>query len=828
MDDRGRPGRAASRTLLTSLVASASLGVLGAAAAQTPAGQPTGPTAAASGGTDTSTTVADVIVTAQKREQSLQDVPIVVTVVNAQQLQDAGVRDIKDLTVLTPGLMVTSTASEASTTARIRGIGTVGDNAGLESSVGIVVDGVYRPRNGVGFGDIGELSRVEVLKGPQGTLFGKNTSAGVINILTAQPSFKFGANAEFTAGSYGEIGGSAAVTGPIIADKLAASLFFAQRARDGFSDIDVGKGPRTLTDDFNRSFYTLRGQLLYNPTDDLNARVIVDYSSRSEDCCVGQQILNGPTAPIVQALAAPSPGLQNPPDPYRRLAYANRGSGQSIRDGGVSLELNYAPGWLHGAKITSITAVRDWKFIQGQDSDFTSADILYRPQNGDQSTEFQQVSQEVRLGGSFRRLDYTVGVFYAEELLKQNLTLLYGTDYPTYLATLLSAAAPTLRPVLQSIASLSRPGTGQKDSFKQNDQTFAIFTNNTYHLTDRLDLTGGVRYTTDDKSLRARYSNTDGAGSCAAVNTPASPLFPFAGTLCQSLSSGNNRFQGLIDDRSRSEDAVTGTGKLSYRFSPEYLAYVSYSRGYKSGGYNLDRVVARDATGYAPVLDTSFPGEFVDSYEVGLKTTLFERRLLLNGAIFNQEFTNFQLNAFNGLFFSVVPVPRVTSTGADFDALWRPMAGLTVQGGLTYANTRYPLEDAAVLGISPVTSAGTYRLPGSRLSLAPLYSVTSAVSYEHPVTEALVGRISFGVKYNSSYNTGSDLNPAKSQNAYTVVDGRIALGPQNRRWSLELWAQNLFDTDYIQVAYDAPFQSGGVDAFLGAPRTIGVTVRARY
>ena len=157
-------------------------------------------------------TVDAIIVTAQKREQSLQDVPIVVTAVSEQQLEDAGIKDIKDLTVLTPGLLGTSTASETVTTARIRGVGTVGDNPGLESSVGVVIDGVYRPRNGVGFGDLGEMERIEVLKGPQGTLFGKNTSAGVINVITKQPSFTFGAEGELTAGNYGQLGAAASVT----------------------------------------------------------------------------------------------------------------------------------------------------------------------------------------------------------------------------------------------------------------------------------------------------------------------------------------------------------------------------------------------------------------------------------------------------------------------------------------------------------------------------------------------------------------------------------------------------------------------------------------
>ena len=201
----------------------------------------------------------------------------------------------------------------------------MGDNVGLESSVGIVIDGVYRPRNGVGFGDLGDVDRIEVLKGPQGTLFGKSTSAGVINILTAQPSFDFGAHAEFTAGNYGEYGGSASVTGPLMGDKLAGSLYIADRQRDGFNRVISAPGPSTQTRDQTRDFYTIRGQLLWLPTDDLSVRTIVDFSHRNERCCDAVQIRSagsgappvGETAAIVRALGGAGGGEAISPDPVR-------------------------------------------------------------------------------------------------------------------------------------------------------------------------------------------------------------------------------------------------------------------------------------------------------------------------------------------------------------------------------------------------------------------------------------------------------------------------------------------------------------------------------
>ncbi len=256
-------------------------GLAQSAAAPTPGASPS-PTAAAS---DAPRSVDEIIVTAQKRTENLQNVPIVVTTVGRQLLQDTGVKDIKDLALLAPGLLVTSTSSEASTTARIRGIGTVGDNAGLESSVGVVIDGVYRPRNGVGFGDLGDVERIEVLKGPQGTLFGKSATAGVINIITAAPKDKFGFNADVEAGNYGAVGGSAEVTGPLT-DGVAASLYVADRQRGGFFDVDTGPGPRTARHDTNRDFYTIRGQLLLRPSDTLRIRAIADYSRRKENCCI--------------------------------------------------------------------------------------------------------------------------------------------------------------------------------------------------------------------------------------------------------------------------------------------------------------------------------------------------------------------------------------------------------------------------------------------------------------------------------------------------------------------------------------------------------------
>lgn len=761
----------------------------------------------------------EIIVTAQKREQSLQDVPIVVTVVNAQLLRDAGIRDIKDLTVLTPGLTVVSTANETQSTALIRGVGTAGGNVGLESSVGVVIDGVYRPRTGVALGDLGETDRIEVLKGPQGTLFGKNTSAGVINVVTAKPSFTPYVRAEATVGNYGEVGGSVSVGGPIVANRLAASLFAVHRKRDGFYDVVTGKGPRTRDNDADRRFWSLRGQLYFTNEAGFDARLIGDITRRDENCCVGVQLVNGPTTGIVNALAGAGNGVLSPADPDRRLAFSNRDTTQKIRDGGLSLEMNYDLG---DTTLTSITAWRDWRWVTGSDSDYSGADILYRQADGGTMNRFRQFSQELRATGSTGQLDYTVGAFYAHELLDSRVAQLYGSDFQPFLSLLFSGG--TNPAFLKPILDLAVPGTGSRDVYKQTGDTFALFTNNSLKIADALELTVGLRYTIDRKKAVADYDATDGGALCDAGQATGSAAI--IGALCNPFFNSN--FIGLTNSQKRTEKALSGTAKLAYRFSPELMTYASYSRGYKSGGFNLDRVAFPYAAGNAnslqPVLNTRFPGEFVDSFELGFKSTLADRRVFLNAAAFYQDFTDYQLNAFNGFFFSVFPVPEVTSKGIDADILWRPSRSFTLQGGVTYADTRYSEKNRALLSLTPSTA----RLPGERLNLAPLWSASLSATHELPLGGGLVLRSNANMRYSSSYNAGTDLNPLKLQKSYAVINARIGIGDEDKSWGVELWANNLTDKLYMQNAFDAPFQSGSINAFLGAPRTYGVTLRAGF
>lgn len=759
--------------------------------------------------------VEEIIVTAQKRAQNLQDVPIVVTAINQQALQDAGVRDIKDLQTLTPGLSVTSSTSEAQTSARIRGVGTIGDNPGLESSVGTVIDGVYRARSSVAFGDLGELERVEVLKGPQSSLFGKNTSAGVINVITKEPSFQFGASGEVTVGNYNARGVSGTITGPIIGDQLAGRLYAARRTRDGTFDVGVGSGPRTRTDDQDQDYYTIRGQLLWLPNDDLKVKFLADYTDRDEHCCVDTPTVVGGTAPLIDALAGDA-GLVNPADPFSRRTYANRDMVSKVTDKGVSLQVDYDLN--PDMSVTSVTAWRGWKALTGSDIDYSSADLWYRKGDGSTFAEIKAFSQEVRLAGATDNVDWLVGVFYSDEDLTSAASTILGSAYETYFSLLLSGGAnPATVSALTGlpVGTNFPAGSGTNDSYDHNSKGWSLFTNNSWRVTEALELTLGLRYTDEEKSVASRYRNIVPAAACAAAL--ARPISAAAvGAICAPHTDA--AFDNVDTFQKRDEQRWSGTVKASYRLTPDAMVYASFADGFKSGGFNLDR--GRFAPGQINP-DTSFDAETVRSYELGAKTNTPDNRLLVNATIFHQTFKAFQLNTYTGVSFVVQSIPEVVSRGVDVDVLWRtPFDGLTVNGGLTYAETQY--------GDFTAPSATFANLPNTRLSYAPLWSAAGGVSYERPVGEGLLFRAALSGKYESEYNTGSNLDSRKSQKELLLLNARLVLGSEDERWSAELWAQNLTDEDYYQVVVDQPLQSGTLAAFLGQPRFWGVTLRAKY
>ena len=839
-------------------------------------------------------TLDTMVVTAQKREEQLQDVPIVVTALSQEALQDAGVRDIKDLQTLVPGLTVTSTQSEAITTARIRGIGTVGDNVGLESSVGVVIDGVYRPRNSVGFGDLGELERIEVLKGPQGTVFGKNTSAGVINVVTKRPDFVRSGDFEVTIGAPDSFGFSASYNTPV-GERNAFRIFATQRSREGFMEVNTGNGPRSNREDYDQDYNSVRAQWRFVPNDDLDINVIVDSTKRDENCCTAVTTVRGITGDIVDRLASDE-GVSRVADPEARRAWSNRDTTQRISDKGISAEVNWTTPWFGGATLTSITAARDWKAVNGLDFDFSSADILYRDPVGDESySGFKQFSQEFRLTGATDRMDWMVGMFYSHEDLARNDSYRIGSDYGAYLSSAILSTinpafrnAPSSNTFIQEVTampySVGFGGLSALDVYDQNAKSLALFTNNSFHVTDAFDIVLGLRYTKEDKELDALYGNPSGGVACGALlqmmQTPAGQTLlgtrigtaltargvPFGmlpaatrqtiisnvvGYTCLPWVNPLHNAASRDTHQERSEKEWSGTLKFAWRMNDHAMVYLSGARGYKAGGFNLDRVqssngLSSGGAGVLPVLDTSFPGEFVDSYELGTKTTWLGGNLLLNATLFHQAYSDFQLNSFLGTSFVVRSIPEVTSRGVDAEVLWqaRSVKGLMLQGGVTYAKTEYgdDIPGCDFVGPTQVSAAcpsvgALYKLPGAQVSFAPEVSASAALTYEREIDEGVMARFNIGAKYMSEFNTGSDLDPEKMQDAYTVVNARIGVGASDRSWLLELWGLNIFNKYYTQVGFDAPLQNlsplpnnpvNSFNAFPGAPATYGITFRKRF
>ena len=864
-----------------------------------------------------------IVITAQGRNQLLQDVPLAVQAVGAEQLQNSGASDIRALNQLAPSLLVSSTGTEANGSARIRGIGTVGDNPGLESSVAVFVDGVYRSRSGIGLNEMGEIERVEVLRGPQGTLFGRNASAGLIHIISRRPNLnEFEGFGALTYGNYDHIRAEGAVSGPIGDSGFGYRVDGVYVRRDGFYN-DVNND----TDVNDRDRYFVRGQLLWEPNDALSLRLIGDYTKRDEACCAAVY-LDRDFNPLIGNLNEPAVPLNSPTgnniinvlrdlgtpmiafnDPFSRDIYVNAGRsyGGETEDMGVSLQADWDLG---GATLTSITAFRDYDSDQGGDIDYGPVDILYRDADGNSARQFQTFSQELRLQGTAfdGMLDWLVGGYFADEDLTVTDNLRFGNQYgrfatcrivsgsalaplyspgsPGCLAArpaLFGAASPLVYAAFDRLDSVNDRGS-TLDRYNQNSRNWALFTHNIVHITDELALTLGARYTNERKRLDVTFGNDNVA--CPAQQAALVPfltnpgLAAIAGGLIGLTCQGNStaELNGVsINDR-RSESEWTGTGVLSYQPTSDWLFYASYSRGYKAGGFNLDRSALKSpilpfalTPGGAQALvgNLQFDPEINNAYELGAKYS--RGPITLNAVLFRQEFRNFQLNTFNGTVFIVQTINGcendlggadrdlslatgacdpdavgwgVRSEGVELEAAFRVERDINLTAGLTLADTEYRENLVGNRFGAPLDPA-LRQLPGDNLSNAPKLVFTGSFAWTPPIgNSGLSGLFYVDTRVTDDYNTGSDLFPQKEQDSYAIVNARIGIRGPEERWSLEAWAQNLFDVDYTQVAFNSPFQAGAsaapfVDpafpggrqifsAFLAEPRTYGITGRFRF
>ena len=875
---------------------------------------------AAGAETDDST----IIVTATRRSEALSDVPIAVSAVTGDTLEKTGATDVRALGQVAPSLLVSGATSEVNFTARIRGIGTVGENPGLESSVGLFIDGVYRSRTGVGLSELGDIERVEVLRGPQGTLFGRNSTAGLINIVTKGPDLSaFGAKGSVSYGNYDYWRIDGMINAPL-GDKAAVRVDGVWQQRDGFIDNATDGEP----DINNRDRWLVKGQLLLEPAENITLRLIADYSKRNENCCGGvllnpvRSLTRGPDGapvaspntllPLLQFLGA-NHQVAPAGDSFVRRQSTTPGVTyrSDTKDWGVSGELDWDFG---GATLTSITAYRDYRNAQGQDADFNALDILRRT---DLDRRFRLFTQELRLQGEAfdGRLDWLVGGYYANEKLDVDDDIVYGADYQRYAnclaaaalaPTFLNPASPTCSnlpaasfPGFQGIAALlgAAPlnGTGNNGStFAQRSTNYAVFTHNSFDIVeDALTLTVGARYTHEKKTLSgdANFTNT----LCPAIVN--SSLQALASLACVINGTAPDIARGAPGTKF-SEGQWTGTAVLSWKPAPEWLVYASASKGYKAGGFNLDYSAldrpcsttagsdAQDAACVAALAqpantpgnarpeasDLQFASEKVDAYELGVKWD--GPGVDVNLAAFYQEYSNYQLNTFNGVNFEVTNIqackddlgtgpidnsaatggcasdrlkPGVVAKGFEIETFLRPARYLSVNMGLTYVDTLYRRNLVGTGGrpLSPVL----FQLPGRGVSNAAKYVATAGISWTPPIGDSgLSALVYFDTRLQSDTNTGSDLDVEKIQDGFAVFNGRIGLYGRDRRWGIELWGQNLFNKQYFQIGADMPLQGSGsfrtvaapaslgfpatanqlFVGFPGEPRTYGVTLRGQF
>ncbi|MEZ5958747.1 MAG: TonB-dependent receptor [Hyphomonadaceae bacterium] len=851
----------------------------------------------------------EIIVTATGRAAAIQDVPLAVTAVGGEQLTNSGAQDLRDVTQVVPSFQLGTGQSIAASTPRIRGIGTGGDNVGFESAVGIFIDGVYRARAGAALSDLPDIERVEVLRGPQGTLFGRNTSAGAVSVVSAGPDFDPGMYIE---GLYGlddlEEGSLRAGVNVPVSDSVAFRFDGSVRSRSGYiTDLISG-------DDLNtRDRWTARGQMQWDISPDATLRVIVDAAEADEVCCGVTPFIYGTTQAAVTAIVGPAgtpainpegrsmtvtgalPGLPSfgPGLPAQPGTNA-RALTDATEDIGFSAQLDWEIG---GVDLTSITAFRDWKQTRGQDIDFNLIDIAYRD---GVEVGVENFTQEIRLQGEAGPVNWLAGVFYSDEQVVNNDRIRIGAHANLYANALAQGgtaplaaiggpvggcqlfdsgpvnvepdttpsffycvsdnpATPLVFDPNPALANLYLQGNvagagQQRDDWQADTQSWSVFTHNEISLSDQLVLTLGARYTSETKDITADLLSVSPAcDSLRAIEIATDPFFGgaadgvgFIEVLQSTASAGglmniacspavnpmaNGHWAG-----SSEENEFSGTLSLAYHLSDEVMLYGGYSRGYKAGGFNLDRqglAIRPDTTSAATlnINQTHFDPEFTDAYEVGLKSTIFGGTTTLNLTAFYQQIHDYQLNAFNGFNFITRNVPEVISQGAELEFSSSPMEGLTISGGVSYIDAYFDSE----VRFSPLTAGLGANDPnavfaGDALALSPEWTATAAIAYTMPLGADLRALFYLDSRWNSEDRTqtlGRDPLGRTDNEAFAVFNGRIGIGPDDERWSVEFWGRNLTDEFYYVGAFQATLQNTIV-IYPSEPQTYGVTLRARY
>ncbi|MEO0463667.1 MAG: TonB-dependent receptor [Pseudomonadota bacterium] len=817
-----------------------------------------------------------IIVTASKREQTLQEVPISVSVTSGETLENAQIRDVLDLQTVTPSLRVSQLQTSSASTFIIRGFGNGDNNFGVEPSVGVFIDGVFRSRSAGALSDLPNVQRIEVLNGPQSTLFGKNASAGVISIVTREPQFEFGGSVEASYGNFNNVFLRGDVTGPI-SENIAFSIDGSYQQRDGTAEIE-----NLGVDQNDRNRWSARGQLLIEPTPDFKIRAIGDYSRIDEVCCQVGTVVFGPTAPALNLLG----GLVQQPDTFfNRTANLNIVPENEVDNYGGSIQMDYTAGAL---SFTSITAYRELDNFFRSDIDYTAADIANEQRDQSVST----FTQEFRITSDFDGpINFLLGGFYFDESISQESRIENGSQIRDFFEILAggdpAAAGQPVPSVFNGIEqALGLPQESiftspllTQESFRMDNQAWSVFGTVDFEPVDGLVFTAGFNYTDDQKEFELSQTSFDPFAQVNLVDafiTGASAMDPNlptitsraqfqalpadaqAGLLALATDPNVNGLVQLagfqfqppflntpngVEDNTTNDDKFTYLLRAAYQVSNEVNLYFSYATGFKASSVNLSRDSRPLATDFqagpggstfaapsSPILDaglalpnlvpgTRFAGpEDTEVFEIGMKAQW--EGFGFNLAIFDQTIDGFQSNAFTGTGFALRNAGQQSVQGFEFDATIVPTDGLVLTFATTYLDPLFDSFEGSILGdISGVTPAGI-----------PEITIATSATYTHEWDSGtrLINRIDYNHESNTQITNGfRTLDDQPFRREINLVNASTTLALDN---GLEIGAfvRNLFDDEYLLTIFPGVAQEGTISGYPSQPRTYGGVVRFKF
>lgn len=739
------------------------------------------------------------VVGASHRDEPAQQVPVSIAAIYGEQLLENGVDDLGALALRVPGLMM-SAPNPRYAAIGIRGLGSSSANDGLDGSVAVFVDGVYLGRQGMTPLDFADIERVEVLRGPQATLYGKNATAGAINLSSRLPSFVSEGQGELRVGQDGLRQYQGSVSGPLLEDVLAARLSFYNVTRDG--EIDNYFNGRALGEQDRQG---LRGQLLWTPNERFTARLIGEYAAQDESAVLTASHLSTTTRQRA-AFVGYQPLTVSP---FSRRVEQNDGNSLRTLQRGLTLQLdNHLD---NDITLTSISGYRDWAYDGRQDADSMKLSVA----RSAVELDHQQFSQELRLAQSLsKEFDYLLGAYYLNQRLQRDVDVAFGRDAAAFF--LGDRPEITARGIRSSMipASLLQ---GAKQHFRggQDSDTHALFGQFTWRPTARLAITPGVRYSHE----RKRGEITRRVDGLAPLG--ADPVSLLGGQLLREIALG-----GAYARSNRIEEHnLSGQLALRYQFSDEVVGYARWSRGYKAGGINLE--VTGDAI--APV----FGAERATALEIGIKSRWWDERVLLDVALYQTYVDDYQALSNSEpadelsppLRDSLINVGKVRLRGVEADGRLQLTPHLGWRLGLALSDARYRSFDNAPC--APESGAWSCNLSGKQLFNAPRWSATTGVAYRRPVLSGLelFGKLDYS--WRSGYYGVLERGAGSYQSAYGLTDLRVGLGQAEQLWTVELWVKNLFDQNYASAFY-ATLGSGDYGLLPGEPRSFGITLRSRY